>query len=119
MAGGQRDLADFAQRLNQHQRRHLRCRRNPKTGRYAVPGPTTFFRALSAVDYPSFERVVLEWQDDLLGLPDPNELVVRDGQSINAAGQMTVCALSVPSGRVHGLEPVRPKDPYRIRMLVS
>lgn len=111
VAGGQRDLADFAQRLNQHQRRHLRCRRNPKTGRYAVPGQTTFFRALCAVDYLSFERVVLDWQNDLLGLPAPNELVVLDGKSINAAGQMTVCALSVPSGRVHGLEPVRPKDP--------
>jgi hypothetical protein len=111
VAGGQRDLADFAQRLNQYQRRHLRCRRNPKTGRYDVPGQTTFFRALSAVDYLSFERVVLDWQNDLLGAQDPNELVVLDGKSVNAAGQMTVCAVSVPSGRVHGLEPVRPKDP--------
>lgn len=111
VAGGQRELAAFAKRLNQHQRRHLRCRRNPKTGRYAVPGQTTFFRALSAVDYLSLERVVLDWQNELLGPQDPNELVVLDGKSVNAAGQMTVCALSVPSGRVHGLEPVRPKDP--------
>lgn len=111
VAGGQRDLAAFAERLNQYQRRHLRCRRDPKTDRYAVPGQTTFFRALAAVDYLSFERVVLDWQNDLLGPQDPNEMVVLDGKSINAAGQMTVCAVSVPSGRVHGLEPVRPKDP--------
>lgn len=111
VAGAQRDVAEFAKRLNQHQRRHLRCRRNLKTGRYAVPGQTTFFRALSAVDYLSLERVVLDWQNDLLGPQDPGELVVLDGKSVNAAGQMTVCAMSVPSGRVHGLEPVRPKDP--------
>lgn len=111
VAGAQRDLAAFAQRLNQYQRRHLNCRRDPKTSRYAVPGQTTFFRALAQVDYLAFERVLLDWQDDLLGPQNPNELVVLDGKCIrNAQAQMTLCAVSVPSGRVHGLEPVRPKD---------
>ena len=111
VAGAQRDLADFAQRLNQYQRRHLGCRRNNKSRRYVVPGQSTFFRALARVDYSAFEQVLLGWQADLLGPADPNELVVLDGKSVNnAAGQVMVCAVSVPSGRVHGLEPVRPKD---------
>jgi hypothetical protein len=111
VAGAQRDLADFAERLNQYQRRHLGCRRNPKTLRYDVPGATTFYRALTHVDYLAFERVLLDWQNDLLGPEDENELVVLDGKSvINAGGEILIAAVSVPSGRVHGLEPVRPKD---------
>ena len=111
VAGAQRDLADFAQRLNRYQRRHLGCRRNPKTGRYDVPGATTFYRALIHVDSLAFERVLLDWQNDLLGPEDRDELVVLDGKSvINAGGEILISAVSVPSGRVHGLEPVRPKD---------
>ena len=111
VAGAQRDLADFAQRLNSYQRRHLGCRRNPKTGRYDVPGATTFYRALIPIDYLAFERVLLDWQNDLLGPEDRDELVVLDGKSIiSAGGEILISAVSVPSGRVHGLEPVRPKD---------
>lgn len=111
VAGAQRDLADFAQRLNQHQLRHLACRRHRKTGRYLAPGQTTFFRALVHVDYLALEAVLLGWQNDVLGPEDTREVVVLDGKSvINAQGQVMVCAVSVPSGRVHGLEPVRPKD---------
>jgi hypothetical protein len=111
VAGAQRDLADFAQRLTHYQRRHLGCRRNPETQRYDVPGATTFYRALTHVDYPAFERVLLDWQNDLLGPEDEDELVVLDGKSvISARGEILLSAVSVPSGRVHGLEPVRPKD---------
>jgi hypothetical protein len=111
VAGAQRPIANFAKRLTQPQRRQLGCRRAPKTGRYGVPGQTTFFRALAKVDYLSFERVMLDWQDDWLGPADPNELVVFDGKTlVNAGGQVMVTAVGVSSGRVYGLEPVRPKD---------
>jgi hypothetical protein len=110
--GAQRDIADFADDLTRPQRRQLNCRLDPTSGKYLVPGASTFFRALRAVEYTSFERVVLDWQHDLLGPDDPKELVVLDGKAvINAQGQVMVSAVSVPSGRVYGVEPVRPKEP--------
>jgi hypothetical protein len=110
--GGQSELADFAGRLTQAQRRQLNCRRDPATRRYAVPGASTFFRALKAMDYLALERVVGQWQHDVLGPADSNELIVLDGKAVaNAQGQNLVTAVSVPSGRVYGLEPVRPKEP--------
>lgn len=118
VAGAQRDIAEFAQRLNQRQRKMLSCRRDPHTGRRCVPGQTTFFRALQAVPYLSFEKVLLDWQNDLLGPENPAELVVLDGKAVRGAnGQMVVNAVSVPSGRVHGVElvqraaePLSPQD---------
>ena len=113
--GAQREIADFAQRLTRPQRRQLGCRRDPDTGQYTVPGASTFFRALAAVDYLSLERVVVDWQNQFLGPEDPTALIVLDGKTVaNAQGQNLVCALSVPSGRVHGLEPVRPKEPVAV-----
>jgi hypothetical protein len=109
--GAQREIAEFAQRLTQPQRRQLGCRRRPETTRYEVPGQSTYFRAVAHVDYLAFERIVLDWQNDWLGPADPNELVVLDGKTVvNAQGQVMVAAISVPSGRVHGVEPVRPKE---------
>lgn len=103
----QGDIAEFAQRLTQAQRRHAGCRRHPQTGRREVPGRSTFFRALKAVNYACFEATLLGWQHDLLGPEDPSQLVVLDGKVLKAAqGQMVINAISVPSGRVHGVEPV-------------
>src|SRR5271157_1077994 len=111
VAGAQRDIAGFAQRLDQRQRRQLACWRNPKTGRREVPSSSTFFRALKAVDYDSLEPLLVGWQDDLLGPADPNELVVLDGKVARAAGGQTVIsAVAVPSGRVLGVEVVRTKE---------
>ena len=111
VAGCQRDIANFAKRLTQPQRRQLGCRRNPETGRYEVPSQSTIFRALAKVDYLSFEKVVLDWQNDWLGPADPEELIALDGKTlINGGHQMMVSAIGVKSGRVYGVEPVRPKD---------
>jgi hypothetical protein len=71
VAGAQRDIAGFAQRLNQSQRRQLGCWRNPKTDRREVPSSSTFFRALKAVSYDRLEPLLVGWQDDLLGPADP------------------------------------------------
>lgn len=109
--GAQREIADFAKRLTQPQRRQLGCWRNPQTDRYEVPSQSTCYRVLRHVDYPSFERVVLDWQNDWLGPADLKELVVLDGKAVvNAQGQVMVAAIGVPSGRVYGVEPVRPKE---------
>lgn len=111
VAGCQRDIANFAKRLSQPQRRQLGCWRNPASGRYEVPSQSTIFRALTKVDYLSFEKVVLGWQDDWLGPSDPDELVALDGKTlINGGHQMMVSAIGVKSARVYGVEPVRPKD---------
>ena len=108
--GCQRDIARFARRLTQPQRRQLGCWRDPG-GRYQVPSQSTIFRALTKVDYLSFEKTLLEWQDDWLGPADPQELVALDGKTlINGGHQMMVSAIGVKSGRVYGVEPVRPKD---------
>lgn len=111
VAGAQRDIARFAKRLDQRQRRHLGCWRNPKTGRREVPSQSTFFRALKTVSYDVLEPLLVGWQDDLLGPADLNELVVLDGKVARAAGgQTVVSAIAVPSGRVLGVEVVRNKE---------
>ena len=111
VAGAQRDIARFAKRLDQRQRRQLGCYRNPKTGLREVPSQSTFFRALKAVSYDSLEPLLVGWQDDLLGPADPNELVVLDGKVARGAGnQMVISAVTVPSGRVLGVEVVRTKE---------
>ena len=111
VAGSQRDIAGFAKRLHQTQRRQMGCYRNPKTGRREAPSQSTFFRALKAVSYSSLEPLLVGWQDDLLGPTDPKELVVLDGKVARAAGgQMVISAVTVPSGRVLGVEVVRTKE---------
>ena len=114
VAGAQRDIARFAGRLDQRQRRQLSCWRNPETGLREVPSKSTFFRALKAVSYDSLEPLLVGWQDDLLGPADPNELVVLDGKvARGTGGQMVISAVAVPSGRVLGVEVVRNKEELR------
>lgn len=111
VAGAQRDMARFAKRLDQRQRRHLGCWRNPETGRREVPSKSTFFRALKAVDYAALEPLLVGWQNDLLGPADPDELVVLDGKvARGTGGQTVISAIAVPSGRVLGVEVVRSKE---------
>ena len=111
VAGSQRDIAGFAQRLNQTQRRQLGCYRNPKTDLREAPSQSTFFRALKAVSYDALEPLLVGWQDDLLGPADPQELVVLDGKvAKGAGGQMVISAVTVPSGRLLGVEVVRTQE---------
>ena len=106
VVGGPSDIAAFAKRLTKPQRRNLCCRLDPNTGQYEVPSESSFQRALVAMDPLALERVLRQWQDDLLG-PDEDPLVVLDGKvAKNAGKQNVVSAISVPSGRVHGVQPV-------------
>jgi hypothetical protein len=110
--GSQDEVAAFAKRLTQPQRRQLGCWRHPQTGRREVPSRSTFFRALKAVNYLTLEKTMLGWQDDLLGPQDPTELVVLDGKVLHGTqGRMVLNAVTVPSGRVLGVELVRQADP--------
>lgn len=109
VVGGPSDIAAFAQRLTKPQRHNLNCRRDPETGQYEVPSESSYQRALVRVDPLALERVLRQWQDDLLG-PDTDPLVVLDGKVAKNAGQQNVVsAISVPSGRVHGVQPVPDK----------
>ena len=106
VVGGPSDIAAFAKRLTKPQRRNLCCRLDPNTGQYEVPSESSFQRALVAMDPLALERVLRQWQDDLLG-PDEDPLVVLDGKvAKNAGKQNVVSAISVPSGRIHGVQPV-------------
>ena len=119
--GGPSDIANFAQRLSQPQRRNLGCLRDEQTGLYTVPSESSYQRALVRVDPLALERVIVAWQNDLLG-PDEDPLVVLDGKVAKNAGQQNVVsAISVPSGRVHGVQPV-PKTTNEIiaaRLLIQ
>jgi hypothetical protein len=56
---GQKDLAGFAQRLTQGQRRALGIRRNRRTGLYPAPSQPTFCRLLRGVDALKVEEAIL------------------------------------------------------------
>jgi len=79
---GQRDLAAFAAGLTQAQLRALRCYRG-RDGRYHYPKETTFQRVLAAVDAVIFERVLHQWEDQVLGTGtrESDPLSVLDGKA--------------------------------------
>jgi predicted transposase YbfD/YdcC len=81
---GYEDLADYAATLSQGQLRALRFRLDVRTGRVRCPGRTTFQRVLTGVDAEILERVLLSWQEQVLG-PVQDKLVILDGKKIRHA----------------------------------
>ena len=67
---GQKDLAKFARRLTQAQRRVVGFRRN-KHGIYPAPGQSTFSRLLQSVDGDKVNEVLLAIQRRCGGSPRP------------------------------------------------
>lgn len=101
---GYQDLADYAATLSQAQLRALKFRRDRQTQRIRCPERTTFERVLGAVDTPRLERVLVLWQEQVLGSGhDP--LVIIDGKAIRHAGVESVSAVS-GTGRWLGSTPV-------------
>ena len=94
---GYEDLADYAATLSQAQLRALRFRRDRHTGRVRCPQRTTFERVLSGVDAELLQRVLLCWQEQVLG-PVQDRLVIIDGKEIRHADVESVSAVS-GSGR--------------------
>jgi hypothetical protein len=95
---GQKDLAAFAGRLSQCQRRALGIRKDPKSGRCPTPSQPTFCRLYAKVDALFIERAVLDFQTQVRGAPPPQELIVLDGKEPrHTGGHHVLTAVTVPS----------------------
>ena len=94
---GYEDLEDYAATLSQAQLRALRFRPSPRTGQVRYPRRTTFARVLNGVDVALLQRVLLWWQEQVLG-PVQDDLVIIDGKEIRHADVTSVSAVS-GSGR--------------------
>lgn len=97
---GPQDLADYADTLSQAQLRALGFRRDVHTGDLRCPKKTTFGRVLQAVDDDALERVLLRWQDQLLG-PTQDRIVIIDGKKVRHGGVEIVNAVN-SAGRFLG-----------------
>lgn len=94
---GYEDLADYGATLSQGQLRALRFRLDRQTGRERHPERTTFRRVLAEVDAQALQRVLLLWQEQVLG-PVQDKLIILDGKEIRHADVESVSAVS-GSGR--------------------
>jgi hypothetical protein len=94
---GQKDLAKFARRLTQAQRRALGIRRN-RQGRYPAPGQSTFSRLLQKVPGRKVNAALLAIQEQVRGCPPREDLIVVDGKEPNhGTGDAVLSAVTVPS----------------------
>jgi hypothetical protein len=89
---GPQDLADYADTLSQGQLRALRFRSDPHTRDIRCPKKTTFTRILHEVGDDLIERVLLRWQDQILG-PRQDRIVIFDGKKVRHAGVEIVNAV--------------------------
>lgn len=89
---GPDDLAAYADTLREGQLRALRFRADPHTRRIRCPKKTTFTRVLHQVDDDLIERVLLRWQDQILG-PPQDRIVIFDGKKVRHAGVEIVNAV--------------------------
>jgi hypothetical protein len=108
VTGGYWNLEEFAQGLNQGQRRRLRCWRNPRTARYEVPDETTFFRVLKALDPVQLGQLLVQWETDRCGWAEGGLLGI-DGKAVRHGGQHLLGAVDLKSGRTLRLESVNEK----------
>ena len=97
---GPQDLADYADTLSQGQLRALRFRADPHTRDIRCPKKTTFSRVLHALDDDLIERVLVRWQDQILG-PRQDRMVIFDGKKVRHAGVEIVNAVDA-QGRFLG-----------------
>ena len=82
---GPDDLADYADTLSQPQLRALRFRQDKRTGLRRCPKRTTFIRLLAGVAAAVLERILLQWQQRLIG-PVQDNLVIVDGKKMRHGG---------------------------------
>ena len=107
--GGYGGIASYAKNLTRPQRRALHCWYNHKTEEYEVPSESCFLRVLQGVDPVQVEAVTLAWQDEVLG-PNTDPLVAIDGKTLKHSGVHLVGAISLPSHRCLGVQPVADKS---------
>jgi predicted transposase YbfD/YdcC len=93
---GSKDLAKFARKLSQPQRRALGIR--PRHGRYPAPSQPTFWRLLQEVSGALLQQILLSVQEQLRGPAPKDELIVLDGKEPNHGGGPSVLTANcVPS----------------------
>ncbi len=93
---GSKDLAKFARKLSQAQRRALGLR--PRHSRYPAPSQPTLWRLLEEVSGAQLQEVLLELQAQLRGPAPNNELIALDGKEPKqGGGQSVLTAVCVPS----------------------
>lgn len=94
---GQKDLAKFARRLTQAQRRALGFRRNPR-GKYPAPSQSTFSRLLKKLEGAKVNQALLDIQEKVRGRAPREDLIVVDGKEPrHGAGDSILSAVTVPS----------------------
>jgi hypothetical protein len=93
---GSKDLAKFARRLSQGQRRALGIRK--RQGRYPAPSQPTFWRLLEEISGEKLQKVLLQVQEQLRGPAPKDELIAMDGKEPkHGGGQSVLTAICVPS----------------------
>ena len=107
--GGYSGIASYARNLTRPQRRALHCWHNERTGEYEVPSESSFLRVLQGVSALEVEALTLAWQEAVLG-PNTDPLVAIDGKTLKHSGVHLVGAISLPSHRCLGVEPVADKS---------
>jgi hypothetical protein len=93
---GSKDLAKFARKLSQAQRRALGIR--PRQGRHPTPSQPTFWRLLQEVNGTRLEQILLAVQERLRGPAPKDQLIALDGKEPkHGGGQSVLTAICVPS----------------------
>jgi hypothetical protein len=93
---GSKDLAKFARKFSQAQRRALGIRL--RHGRYPAPSQPTFWRLLQEISGAQLEQILLSVQEQLRGPAPKDELVALDGKEPkHGGGQSVLTAVCVPS----------------------
>jgi len=93
VAKGYEDLAEYAATLSQGQLRALGFREARHTNRIRCPKKSVFERVLAGVDASALEKVLLLWQQQVLG-PTQDNLVIFDGKEIRHADVELVSAVT-------------------------
>ena len=106
---GYRAVSRFSKRLTKLQRLALRCWIHPDTGKFHVPSEAVVQRVLQKVPLDQIERLVLEWQNEMLGPVPATDAVVIDGKEVRGGKVMLVNAIAQPSQRLLGVEAVANK----------
>jgi hypothetical protein len=93
---GSKDLASFARRLSQKQRRVLGIRQ--RQGRYPAPSQPTFWRLLEEIDGTQLDQVLRQVQEQLRGPAPQKDLIALDGKEpSHGGGHSILTAVCVPS----------------------
>jgi hypothetical protein len=93
---GSKDLAAFARKLSQGQRRALGIRQ--RQGRYPAPSQPTFWRLIEEINGGKLQETLLTVQEQLRGPAPKDELVALDGKEPkHGGGHSVLTAVCVPS----------------------